>query len=79
MENREDRIRAKAHALWEAAGHPTDRGESHYRMEAERLVDAEEREKAFQKRRRPAIDIAPSGGGNSLGDIQPAMPDDKRF
>jgi hypothetical protein len=71
METRDDRIRAKAHDLWEAAGRPEGRAEDHW-AEAERLVDAETREE--RERRGPGIDIAPAAEGNSLGDIQPSMP-----
>ena len=41
MQSREERIRAKAHELWEAEGRPGDRAENHW-AEAERLIDAED-------------------------------------
>jgi len=78
MDNRDDRIRAKAHDLWEAAGRPADRAEDHW-SEAERLVDAEAREEERLKQRGPGIDIAPAAEGNSLGDIRPAMPGGRGF
>lgn len=74
MDSREDRIRAKAHDLWESAGRPSDRAAEHW-AEAERLVDAEDREVERMKQKRgPGIDIAPAAEGNSLGDIRPATP-----
>lgn len=73
MDSREKRIRARAHDLWEAAGRPEGRASDHW-GEAERLVDAEDREEERLKRRGPGIDIAPSAEGNSLGDIRPAAP-----
>jgi len=73
MNSRDERVRARAHDLWEAAGRPTGRAEDHW-AEAERLVDAEAREEERAKQRGPGIDIAPSADGNSLGDIRPAMP-----
>jgi hypothetical protein len=77
MENasdiRLDRIRAKARELWETAGRPDGRADDHW-SEAERLIDAEDREDAQLRRRGPGVDIAPAAEGNSLGDIRPAMP-----
>jgi hypothetical protein len=73
MSNREDRIREKAHELWEAAGQPSGRAEDHW-AEAERLVDTEDREDQRARQRGPGIDIAPAAEGNSLGDIRPAGP-----
>lgn len=40
---REERIRAKAHALWEADGKPDGRERAHWEQAA-KLVDEEERE-----------------------------------
>lgn len=59
MENREDRIRAKAHELWQAAGRPSNRQANDFRTEAEHLVNAEARERAFRNRPRPGVDITP--------------------
>ena len=73
MDSREKRIRARAHDLWETAGRPEGRASDHWN-EAERLVDAEDREEERLKRRGPGIDIAPAAEGNSLGDIRPATP-----
>jgi hypothetical protein len=73
MDSRDERIRARAHDLWEAAGRPDGRASAHW-QEAERLVEAEDREEERLKRRGPGIDIAPSADGNSLGDIRPATP-----
>ena len=42
MDDREERIRAKAHALWEEAGRPEGRSDEHW-MNAARLIDAEVR------------------------------------
>ena len=78
MDSRQDRIRAKAHELWESAGRPKDRTSDHW-AEAERLVDAEAREEERLKRRGPGIDIAPAAEGNSLGDIRPAGPAGRDF
>ncbi|MCV0397254.1 MAG: DUF2934 domain-containing protein [Rhizobiaceae bacterium] len=39
-DDREQRIRSRAYALWEAAGRPEGREEEHW-AQAERLVDAE--------------------------------------
>jgi hypothetical protein len=78
MDSREDRIRARARELWEAAGRPEGRAEDHW-AEAERLVDAEAREEARLKQRGPGIDIAPAAEGNSLGDIRPSIPGGRGF
>ena len=78
MDNRDERIRAKAHDLWEAAGRPDGRAEDHW-AEAERLVEAEAHEKERKKERGPGIDIAPAAEGNSLGDIRPAIPGGRGF
>jgi len=45
MDSREDRIRAKAHDLWEADGRPEGRDRQHW-SEAAKLVEEEEREAA---------------------------------
>jgi len=78
MMSREDRIRAKAHELWEADGKPKGREQDHW-AEAERLIDAEAREDERARQRGPGIDIAPSAEGNSLGDIRPAGPGARGF
>jgi hypothetical protein len=72
MDDREERIRAKAHALWEEAGRPEGRSDEHW-MNAARLIDADQH-KAKNDKRGPAVDIAPASEGNSLGDIRPAGP-----
>ena len=41
MDTREDRIRAKAHDLWEADGKPHGRDREHW-VEAARLIDEED-------------------------------------
>jgi hypothetical protein len=76
MDRREERIRAKAHELWEEAGRPDGRSDEHW-MKAARLIDADQhKEKPMQDgdRRGPGIDIAPATEGNSLGDIRPSGP-----
>jgi hypothetical protein len=45
LDAREERIKAKAHALWEAEGKPEGRDREHWEQAA-RLVDEEERRKA---------------------------------
>jgi hypothetical protein len=72
MENREDRIRAKAHALWEEAGRPGDQADEHW-FKAARLIDAEQHKSKTDKSG-PGVDIAPASEGNSHGDIRPAGP-----
>ena len=61
MQSREDRIRAKAHELWEAEGRPGDRAENHW-TEAERLIDAEDSRRAIDIAPSPEGDIHPTGG-----------------
>jgi hypothetical protein len=74
MESREDRIRAKAHQLWEEAGRPDSEADSHW-MKAARLIDAEQHKSKDKKETTgPGVDIAPASEGNSLGDIRPAGP-----
>jgi hypothetical protein len=45
LDAREERIRAKAHALWEADGKPEGRDRAHWEQAA-KLVDEEERQAA---------------------------------
>jgi len=71
MESREERIRAKAHQLWEEAGRPE--GDDGYWLKAARLIDADQH-KSKQEKHGPGVDIAPASEGNSLGDIRPAGP-----
>jgi hypothetical protein len=72
MDNREERIRQKAHQLWEDAGRPTDKADAHW-VEAERLIDKEDHKSdAGKLSNRPsprgeAVDIAPG----PEGDIHP--------
>lgn len=76
MDSREDRIRAKAHELWEEAGRPDDRSDEHW-MKAARLIDSDQHKEKPQDsgdKRGPGIDIAPAAEGNSLGDIRPSGP-----
>jgi len=74
MDNREARIRQKAHELWESAGRPDDKADDHW-AEAERLIDKEDHKgDADQlanepnprepKPRGEAVDIAPSPNGD---------------
>jgi len=72
MVDREDRIRAKAHQLWEEAGRPEGESDAHW-LKAARLIDAEQH-KVKKTRTGPGVDIAPASEGNSLGDIRPAGP-----
>jgi hypothetical protein len=72
MDSREDRIRAKAHELWEEAGRPEGRADAHW-LKAARLIDADQHKEKTTKRG-PGVDIAPASEGNSLGDIRPAGP-----
>jgi hypothetical protein len=75
MEDREARIRAKAHELWEEAGRPEGRTDAHW-MKAARLIDADQHKPKPKDRtdKGPGVDIAPATEGNSLGDIRPAGP-----
>jgi hypothetical protein len=73
MESREERIRAKAHQLWEEAGRPEGEADGHW-MKAARLIDAEQHKDRKKDRPGPGVDIAPASEGNSLGDIRPAGP-----
>jgi Protein of unknown function (DUF2934) len=69
MDNREARIRQKAHELWEQAGRPENKAEEHW-AEAERQIDKEEHEgdtDALANEPSPrgeAIDIGPGPDGN---------------
>jgi len=72
MESREERIRAKAHQLWEEAGRPEGAADAHW-IKAARLIDADQHKSTKQKKG-PGVDIAPAAEGNSLGDIRPAGP-----
>jgi len=69
MDNREERIRQKAHDLWEKAGRPDEKAEEHW-AEAERLIDQEDHKNDSNQLanepnpRREAIDIAPSPDGD---------------
>jgi hypothetical protein len=73
VESREDRIRAKAHELWEEAGRPEGEADDHW-MKAARLIDAEQHRSKKTNKNGPGIDIAPATEGNSHGDIRPAGP-----
>jgi hypothetical protein len=72
MVSREERIRAKAHELWEEAGRPEGRADDHW-LKAARLIDADQH-KDKKDKGGPGVDIAPATEGNSLGDIRPAGP-----
>jgi hypothetical protein len=72
MDDREDRIRAKARELWEAAGRPDGEADEHW-LKAARLIDADQH-KSKHSKAGPGVDIAPASEGNSLGDIRPAGP-----
>jgi hypothetical protein len=72
MQSREERIRAKAHELWEEAGRPEGEADGHW-MKAARLIDAEQHRNSKDKSGR-GVDIAPAAEGNSLGDIRPSGP-----
>jgi hypothetical protein len=72
MDSREDRIRAKAHELWEEAGRPGGQADEHW-LKAARLIDADQH-KTKKTKSGPGVDIAPAAEGNSLGDIRPAGP-----
>lgn len=74
MENREARIRQKAHEIWENAGRPDHQSEEHW-AEAERLIDKEDHKGDTDqlanepnphepKPRGEAIDIAPGPDGD---------------
>jgi hypothetical protein len=69
MDNREERIRQKAHQLWEDAGRPLDKADDHW-SEAERLVDKEDHKGDTDKLanepspRGEAVDIAPGPDGD---------------
>ena len=73
MDNREARIRDKAHQLWEDGGRPQGKADEHWK-EAERLIDKQDHEGDTDKLanepspRGAAIDIAPGPGG---ADIHP--------
>ncbi len=69
MDNREDRIRAKALELWEEAGRPGSRDDEHW-LKAARLIDADQHKTKQKDARGPGIDIAPAAEGNSLGAIR---------
>ncbi len=72
MDSREERIRAKAHELWEEAGRPEGQADDHW-LKAARLIDADQH-KSKKDKNGPGVDIAPAAEGNSLGDIRPAGP-----
>jgi hypothetical protein len=79
MDNREERIRQKAHQLWEQAGRPDHKDAEHW-AEAERLIEREDHKGDADKLanepspRRPnppspsprgeAVDIGPAPGGD---------------
>ena len=69
MDNREERIRQKAHELWEKAGRPQDKSEQHW-AEAEQLIDKAGHKSDTDKLgnepnpRREAVDIAPGPDGD---------------
>jgi hypothetical protein len=69
MDNREDRIRQKAHELWEHAGRPDHKADEHW-SKAEQEVDREHRgdnsdEPANEPNpRHQAIDIGPGPDGD---------------
>jgi hypothetical protein len=73
MDSREDRIRAKAHELWIEAGRPEGQHDEHW-MKAARLIDADQHKEKKSVAPGLGVDIAPTGDGNSLGDIRPAGP-----
>jgi hypothetical protein len=78
MDNREERIRQKAHQIWEQAGRPDGKADEHW-SEAERQIDKDDHAGDTDQlanepsRPREAIDIAPSPSG----DIHP-MPLSRR-
>jgi hypothetical protein len=53
MDNMEDRIRRKAHELWETDGRPSGRAEDHW-SQAKRLLEREENGGAGTKPHAPA-------------------------
>jgi hypothetical protein len=69
MDNRETRIRQKAHEIWEQAGRPDDKADEHW-VEAERQVDKEDHKDDTDQLanepspRHEAIDIAPGPDGD---------------
>ncbi len=69
LDGREERIRAKAHELWEEAGRPEGQHDAHW-MKAARLIDADQHPTKQKDERAPGIDIAPAAEGNSLGAIR---------
>ena len=73
MDSREERIRAKAHELWEEAGRPDGQADDHW-LKAARLIDADQHKDKKKGKDGPGVDIAPATEGNSLGDIRPAGP-----
>jgi hypothetical protein len=67
MDNREARIRQKAHEIWEQAGRPANKADEHW-SEAERRIDQE------PNPRQQAVDIAPGPGGRDIHPIPAAKP-----
>jgi Protein of unknown function (DUF2934) len=69
MDNREERIRQKAHELWERSGRPENQADEHWKT-AERAIDKEDHKDDTDKLanepspRGQAIDIGPSPEGN---------------
>jgi hypothetical protein len=69
MDNREERIRQKAHQIWEQAGRPADMADQHW-SDAERQIDNEDHKGDTDalanepSRPQEAIDIAPSPTGD---------------
>jgi hypothetical protein len=69
MDNREERIRQKAHEIWERAGRPDDKAKDHW-AEAERQVEREDHKGDADKLgnepnpRGEAVAIGPSPNGD---------------
>lgn len=59
MTDREDRIRARAYALWEASGKPSGSEMDHW-SQAEREIDAEEGAAARQRPAQPEETVTPT-------------------
>jgi hypothetical protein len=78
MDNREARIRQRAHEIWEQAGRPQNKADEHWR-EAERQVGKEGVEKDAEQLanepnpRHEAIDIGPGPGGRDIHPIPAAQ------
>jgi hypothetical protein len=74
LDAREERIRAKAHALWEADGKPEGRDREHWEQAA-KLVDEEERQAARANSHPEAAERAgkPADSSDPIGVTLAAM------